>query len=64
MSENEKVIILYDSVITLLYNDQLSNRPYLVRLNNRYNELYETRCSREDLLALVESVLTFVDNTK
>lgn len=44
-----ETIGLSDDMVELLYNDNLRNKPYMVRLTNFSNERYEMVLSREDL---------------
>ena len=42
-------ILLENDIIEILYNENLSKNPYLIRLINFNNERYEIRASQEDL---------------
>jgi hypothetical protein len=47
-----KTIILENDIIEILYNKNLTNKPYLLRLVNYNNELYEMRADADDLKKL------------
>lgn len=47
-----KTIILENDIIEILYNKNLTNKPYLLRLINYNNELYEMRADADDLKKL------------
>lgn len=47
-----KTIILENDIIEILYNKNLTNKPYLLRLISYNNELYEMRADADDLKKL------------
>jgi len=49
MSNKIKTILLEDDIIEIFYNSNLSKKPYLIRLMNYNNDLYEIRANKEDI---------------
>ena len=47
-----KTIVLEHDIVEILYNENLSKKPYLFRLVNYNNELYEMRADENDLKEL------------
>lgn len=47
-----KTIVLENDIVEILYNENLSRKPYLLRLVNYNNELYEMRADENDLKEL------------
>jgi len=47
-----QTIIVDDNVIDIHYNENLKQKPYLVRLFNYSNEIYELRLDTDDLREL------------
>lgn len=47
-----RTIVLENDVVEILYNKNLSKKPYLFRLVNYNNELYEMRADENDLKEL------------
>lgn len=47
-----KTIVLEHDIVEILYNENLSRQPYLFRLVNYNNELYEMRADENDLKEL------------
>jgi hypothetical protein len=59
-----KHIIFDDDIIEIMYNNNLSFKPYLVRFTNYSNESYEMRADVADLFSIIEGFLAAVDEEK
>lgn len=53
-----KTIVLEHDIVEILYNENLSRKPYLFRLVNYNNELYEMRADDNDLKELRDIINT------
>jgi len=62
--DDYNVMVLDRDTVELLFNDQLSNRPYLIRLKNDYGEMYEMRCDKEELRWLSGFLNKTLENTQ
>jgi uncharacterized protein YecE (DUF72 family) len=66
MSNNQfnpqTTIIFDDSIVEILHNPELTNKPYLVRLHGYTSENYETRMSETELKELSEFINDYLDN--
>jgi hypothetical protein len=51
---SKQTIILDDNIIEILYNENLSKNPYLIRFFNYDNQTYEMRASEQELKQLSE----------
>lgn len=49
MSNQDSTIVLENDTIQLLFNSELTIRPYLMRLKNDTHEMYEMRFSEQEL---------------
>lgn len=60
MSNKLQTIVWEDDIIEIFYNANLSNKPYLIRLSNYDNIVYEIRADHSDIeeLSTVLSVLS------
>lgn len=58
---NSKILILEDDILEILHNDLLSNKPYLIRMTNFSNEVYEIRADEDDLVRLREILEKVLD---
>lgn len=60
MSNKLQTIVWEDDIIEIFYNANLSNKPYLIRLSNYHNMVYEIRADHSDIeeLSTVLSVLS------
>ena len=63
MSNDYDIVVFEKDTVELLLNDQLSNRPYLLRFTNDYNERYEMRCGKDELKWLSEFLSKQIGNT-
>lgn len=54
-----KYIMFENDIITIMYNEILKNKPYLIRLNNYDNEQYEIRMSKEEIDDFLKFIYTF-----
>lgn len=61
MSNKLQTIILEDDIIEIFYNASLSNKPYLIRLSNYDNAVYEIRADYSDIDEL-STVLSLISN--
>jgi hypothetical protein len=61
MSNKLQTIILEDDIIEIFYNVNLSNKPYLIRLSNYDNVVYEIRANHSDIDEL-STVLSLIFN--
>lgn len=61
MSNKLQTIILEDDIIEIFYNANLSNKPYLIRLSNYDNVVYEIRADHSDIDEL-STVLSLISN--
>jgi hypothetical protein len=52
-------IVFDGDFITIIHNENLKNKPYLVRFINFDNEQYEIRMSKEDLDKFINFLSTF-----
>lgn len=52
-------IVLDGDFITIIYNEQLKKRPYLIRFINFDNEQYEIRMEKEELDEFIKFLSTF-----
>jgi hypothetical protein len=59
-----KHIIFDDDIIEIMYNKNLSCKPYLIRFTNYSNESYEMRADVADLFSIIENILSTVDEKK
>lgn len=60
MTNNKiQTILLEDDIIDIFYNENLSSKPYLIRLYNYHEESYEIRADRSDLEELT-TILSLV----
>jgi hypothetical protein len=60
MSNKLQTIVWEDDIIEIFYNANLSKKPYLIRLSNYHNMVYEIRADHSDIeeLSTVLSVLS------
>jgi len=58
---NSKILILEDDILEIFHNDLLSNKPYLIRMTNFSNEVYEIRADKDDLVRLREILEKVLD---
>lgn len=58
---SSKILILEDDILEILHNDLLSNKPYLIRMTNFSNEVYEIRADEDDLVRLREILEKVLD---
>lgn len=49
MTQYDNTIVLENDTIQLLFNSELTIRPYLMRLKNDTHEMYEMRFSEQEL---------------
>lgn len=61
MSNKLQTIVWEDDIIEIFYNANLSNKPYLIRLSNYHNMIYEIRADHSDLEEL-STVLSLLSN--
>lgn len=59
-----ETIGLSDDMVELLYNNNLRNKPYMVRLTNFSNEQYEMVLSRKDIEHLADFLKDFLNNSE
>ena len=57
-----ETIGLSDDVVELLYNDNLRDKPYMMRLTNFSNERYEMVLSRKDIEHLADFINKYLEN--
>ena len=57
-----ETIGLSDDMVELLYNDNLNNKPYMVRLTNFSNERYEMVLSRKDIEHLADFLMDYIQD--
>lgn len=57
-----ETIGLSDDMVELLYNDNLRNKPYMVRLTNFSNERYEMVLSRKDMEHLADFLMDYIQD--
>ena len=57
-----ETIGLSDDMVELLYNDNLNNKPYMVRLTNFSNERYEMVLSRKDMEHLADFLMDYIQD--
>lgn len=57
-----ETIDLSDDMVELLYNDNLNNKPYMVRLTNFSNERYEMVLSRKDIEHLADFLMDYIQD--
>lgn len=50
---DNRYLILENDIITILCNENLKTRPFLMRLCNFDNELYEIRLDKKDIKFIV-----------
>jgi len=55
-TNNTKYIVLEDDVISIMYNDLLKTKPFLIRMTNFNNEQYEVRADKEDVEKLIQKL--------
>lgn len=58
---NSKILIFEDDILEIFHNDLLSNKPYLIRMTNFSNEVYEIRADEDDLARLHEMLEKVLD---
>lgn len=61
MSNKLQTIILEDDIIEIFYNTNLSSKPYLIRLSNYDNMVYEIRADHSDIDEL-STILSLIAN--
>lgn len=61
MSNKLQTIILEDDIIEIFYNTNLSSKPYLIRLSNYHNMVYEIRADHSDIDEL-STILSLIAN--
>ena len=61
MSNKLQTIVWEDDIIEIFYNANLSNKPYLIRLSNYHNMVYEIRADHSDVEEL-STVLSLLSN--
>lgn len=62
MNSNKiQTIIWEDDIIEIFYNANLANKPYLIRLSNYDNVVYEIRADNSDINEL-STVLSLIVN--
>lgn len=61
MSNKLQTIVLEDDIIEIFYNANLSNKPYLIRLSNYHNMVYEIRADHSDMDEL-STILSLIAN--
>ena len=61
MSNKLQTIVWEDDIIEIFYNANLSNKPYLIRLSNYNNIVYEIRADHSDIDEL-STVLSLLSN--
>lgn len=54
-----QTLFFEDDTVELLKNDNLTVRPYLMRLTG-WNNYYDLRCSEDDLRQLALSIINFL----
>ena len=54
--DRTQYIVLEDDIITIMYNDVLKKKPFLIRFNNYNNESYEIRAEKEDIEKLINKL--------
>ena len=59
---DSKILIFEDDVLEIFYNELLSKKPYLIRMTNFSNEVYELRVDEEDLSRLYKILEKVLDD--
>lgn len=59
---DSKILIFEDDVLEIFYNELLSKKPYLIRMTNFSNEVYELRADEEDLSRLYKILEKVLDD--
>lgn len=56
ITDSTQYIVLEDNVISIMYNDILKKKPFLIRFNNYNNETYEIRVEKKDIEKLINEL--------